>query len=75
MQTSFLFLLVKMNYSTLDRVTLEREMRKCVEEIMDIQTSGGSRSHAGPSLALHALKNRYNRLSEQLNKLNTSSQK
>lgn len=64
-----------MNYATMDRISLEREMRKCVEEIIDIQTSGSSRSHAGPSLALHSLKNRYNRISEQLNKLNTSTEK
>lgn len=67
---SFSYLDCKMN-----RSTLEHELRKCIEEIRDIQTSSSSRSHAGPSLTLHALKNRYKRLSEQLEKLNTSFHK
>jgi hypothetical protein len=54
----------------MDSITLQQELEKCIREIQDIQQSGASRSHAGPTLALRALMNKYRRLKEKLDNLN-----
>jgi hypothetical protein len=53
----------------MDLTTLQKELEACVREIHDIQSSGASRSHAGPTLALRSLINKYHRLKEQIGRL------
>ena len=53
----------------MDLLKLQKDLEKCVREIQDIQSSASSRSHAGPTLALRSLMNRYHRLKEQIARL------
>lgn len=53
----------------MDLTSLQKELEACVREIQDIQSSGASRSHAGPTLVLRSLINRYHRLKAEIGRL------
>ncbi len=55
--------------------TLKREIRECIHEIHELESSSQSRSHAGPTLALRSLKRKYERLMTEWEKLHPPSEK
>jgi hypothetical protein len=62
-------------YITMNSETLKQEIRECIEEIHELESSSQSRSHAGPTLALRSLNCKYERLMAEWEKLHPPSEK